>query len=321
MRPLSRFVSIISLGLFLYTAPAFALKKDLSPTQKARLQQAQFFYETGDASKASQAFHSLLKSDPSHQKIREWTAKSFAMAQDRQQSLQIIKEGRELGGGGNLIALGNLIATTFYREDTFKKYQTGKNLYKEEEFSRAKKVLEEALAAEPHHVKVLRLLGSVQRKLMMYKEAKKTLSKVHNLVPWDAESTYHLADMELKTGNPQAAKSYSDLLMESKSNDKKLRLLRSLALFQLSEQKEAIDLLEKNTEEYPEALPSFFYLGKFYYESETSYWLARKYLSLYLKKRQRLSKEQKQVLTQGISENFKREAEELLLKIDQSLEL
>jgi hypothetical protein len=93
-------------------------------------------------------------------------------------------------------------------------------------------------------------------------------------------------------------------------------MVRARSLFQLTEHQEAILILRETLQHHPEHVDSLFFLGRFYFKSKTSDWLARKYLSLYLKREQRLRKN-----VASASSGFKLEAEDLLRQVDTRLEL
>jgi len=299
---------------------------DRLPEVKSNIDQVRWLIRANKPKEAVLISRNLLKRYPNIATVRFIAAKSHMADQDREEALKLLGSGWHRLVSRNLLSNPLLekdyinqvevLGSLFFTEQGFKIYQSGLKNVESRKWKNAIEDFEKALSIEKYNIGIMKSLSQVFIFVGKISEARTILNKIVSSLPWDIESAMVLAQLELDTGNYKDAAQTTEGILKAKPNDPKVKLIYSRSLFELGQTKEAIFSLKDSVQQNPEHLDSLFFLGKFYFDSDASDWMARKYLSLYLKRSKRLKTEQPSGDT-----GFRIEAEELLRQVDKRLQL
>jgi len=178
------------------------------------------------------------------------------------------------------------LSELFYTNKTFQQYQDGLNFLRLDRAGVAVSSFEKALTVEPDNVAIL--LGYAQAIQMEegLSAGVRPLERAFQINPEKKETRTMLGEALIQ-GEPEKAAGLLRPLAKQADASEQVSVLYARSLFEQQnelKQKEASDFLHERVDKNTTWSIAMFWLGKFYAKNPENYWLARKYLMMYLKR-------------------------------------
>ena len=206
-----------------------------------------------------------------------------------------------------------LLSETFYTGKSFQLYQNGLNHMKTNKLQLAIQSFEKALKKEPHNVAILLPYGDALQKNGELQKSVAFLERAFSMNPNKKAIRVRLAKALVDTNPERAAYSLKPLLSE-KQLEEDIYILYARTLSLLDRKEEAIRVLKKGLAKKNEGM-LLYWMGKYYTELSKNDWMARRYLTLFLRQKGNFSENEETL------REYRNSAKKILSKINKKLEI
>ncbi len=240
----------------------------------------------GKYKEASREFLSAYRLNPSWTEAVLEAAKALTIANKRKEAslllVNYINKTKQQEDIAKLKKQLELITETFYKNATFQLYLDAKHLFKLGKKRIALEKIDIALKNEGSNVKLLFLAGKINISMGKKKFAGNYFSKAEKLNPFKSEANWLYAKLlyDLKKFSDSEGRL---LRIDNMKGTEEYTLLLARSLFHQGKNEEAIKLLTKESEQYPNHIETIYLLGEINFIGIKNYWLARKHFLIYKK--------------------------------------